>query len=70
MAMGKLRKHVEDTCEYVGERFADEARAIHYGEKPERGIYGEASREEAKALHEEEIPVRFLGIKTTKPSRN
>jgi hypothetical protein len=70
MAMGKLKKHVEETCEYVGERFADEARAIHHGEAPERGIYGEASREEAKALHEEEIPVRFLGIKTPKPTQN
>ena len=70
MAMGKLKEQVEKSCEYVGERFADEARAIHYGEAPERSIYGEASREEAKALHDEDIPVRFLGIKTPKPSRN
>ena len=70
MAMGKLRQHAEETCEYVGERFADEARAIHYGEAPERGIYGEASREEAEALREEDIPVRFLGIAVKKPSQN
>jgi hypothetical protein len=70
MSMGKLRKHVEETCDYVGERFAEEARAIHYGEKPERGIYGEASREEAKALHDEEIPVQFLGMKAKKPAQN
>jgi hypothetical protein len=70
MAMGQLRKEVEKNCEYVGERFADEARAIHYGEAPERGIYGEASQEEAKALHEEEIPVRFLGVKTKNKTHN
>jgi hypothetical protein len=70
MAMGQLRKEVEKNCEYVGERFADEARAIHYGEAPERGIYGEASQEEAKALHEEEIPVRFLGLKSKHKTHN
>jgi hypothetical protein len=62
-AMGKVQKHVEETCEYVGERFADEARAIHDGDAEERGIYGEATLAEAKALHEDDIPVRFLGVK-------
>jgi hypothetical protein len=62
-AMGKVRKHVEETCEYVGERFADEARAIHDGDAEERGIYGEATLAEAKALHDDDIPVRFLGAK-------
>ena len=70
MAMGQLRKEVEKNCEYVGERFADEARAIHYGEAPERGIYGEASQEEAKALHEEDIPVRYLGVKAKNRTHN
>jgi len=70
MAMGQLRKEVEKNCEYVGERFADEARAIHYGEAPERGIYGEASLAEAKSLHEEEIPVRFLGVKAKHKTHN
>ena len=70
MAMGQLRKEVEKNCDYVGERFADEARAIHYGEAPDRGIYGEASLEEAKSLHEEEIPVRFLGLKSKHKTHN
>ena len=56
-AMRKLRQHVESHCDYVGPRFAEEARAIHYGERDQRGIYGEASDEEAKELAEEGIEV-------------
>lgn len=53
----KVRKHVEDNCEYVGADFPEEVRKIHYGEKPERGIYGEASRAESLDLLEEGIDV-------------
>ncbi|MER0239882.1 DUF1178 family protein [Fulvimarina sp. MAC8] len=41
--------------EYVGTKFAEEARRVHYGESTKKGVYGEASREEVKALHEEGI---------------
>jgi hypothetical protein len=54
-ALTELRKQVETNCDYVGERFADEARRIHYGETEKRSIYGEASAEDAKSLHEEGI---------------
>lgn len=50
-----LRDAVETNCENVGSAFAEEARKIHYGEAPARGIYGEASDDEANALVEEEI---------------
>ena len=56
-ALRKLREAVESNCDYVGPRFPDEARAIHYGEREVRGIYGEASDKEAKALSEEGIEV-------------
>ena len=52
-----IRKHVEKNFEYVGNKFADEARAIHYGEKEEREIYGETSVEEAIDLIEEGVNV-------------
>ena len=52
-----VRKHVEKNFEYVGDKFADEARAIHYGEKEEREIYGETSVEEAVDLIEEGVDV-------------
>jgi hypothetical protein len=56
-ALRKLRQHVETNCDYVGPRFAEEARKIHYGERSARGIYGEASEAEAKSLSEEGIEV-------------
>lgn len=54
-AMRKLRAEIEAKSEYVGPRFPEEARKIHYEETPARGIYGEATREEAQALSEEGI---------------
>jgi hypothetical protein len=56
-ALRKLRETVESNCDYVGPRFSDEARAIHYGERETRAIYGEASDEQAKELAEEGIEV-------------
>ena len=54
-AMMALRKQVVENADYVGPRFAEEARKIHYNEVEPRGIYGEASSEEASALAEEGI---------------
>jgi hypothetical protein len=51
----KLRKHLTENAEYVGPRFPEEARRIHYNEAEKRGIYGEASPEEARSLAEEGI---------------
>jgi len=56
----QVRKHVEENAEYVGDRFAEEARKIHYEETEHRGIYGEASMEDAKALVEEGITVHAI----------
>ncbi len=54
-AMRKVRAEVEANAEYVGPKFADEARKIHYDESPARGIYGEASADDVKALHDEGV---------------
>jgi len=61
-AMRKLRAEIEAKSEYVGPRFSEEARKIHYEETPARGIHGEASREEARALREEGIEFFRLPI--------
>lgn len=53
-----LRHHIETNCENVGNRFAEEARRIHYGESESRGIYGEASPAEASELRDEGITVQ------------
>ena len=54
-ALRKLRQHLTENADYVGPKFAEEARRIHYNETEKRGIYGEASSEEARALAEEGI---------------
>lgn len=55
--MEKLRDHVENTCDYVGKNFTEEARKIHYGEAEERGIYGESTAEETKELIDEGVEI-------------
>ena len=56
----ELRKKVEKNCDYVGDNFAEEARAIHYGDSPQRSIYGKTSIQQAKSLYEDEIPITPL----------
>jgi len=59
-AMGKVRAHVEDNFDYVGDAFAREARDIHDGKSEERGIYGEATPAEVKSLVEDGVQVAQL----------
>lgn len=59
-AMSKVRAHVEENFDYVGDGFAAEARAIHEGRSEERGIYGEASPAEVRKLVEDGVPVAPL----------
>jgi hypothetical protein len=58
----KMVRHVMAHTEDVGERCAEEARRIHYGEIEERAIRGQASREQAQALVEEGIGVLPLPV--------
>lgn len=53
----KIRQHIIENSEYVGDRFAEEARKIHYGEDDERGIHGEATKEDVEDLVDEGIDV-------------
>ncbi len=53
----RVRAEIEQKCDYVGTKFADEARAMHRGEQPRRSIYGETSPDQADALAEEGIDV-------------
>ncbi|MBN7757703.1 DUF1178 family protein [Nitratireductor aquimarinus] len=56
----ELSKKVRENADYVGDKFAEEARKIHFGETEARGIYGEATTDEAKALVDE--GVEFLPL--------
>jgi hypothetical protein len=59
-ALAELRRRIEETADYVGPRFASEARDMHDGVVPERAIYGEARPDEARRLIEDGIPVAPL----------
>jgi len=59
-ALQRIRTEVEKNCDYVGGRFAEEARKIHYGERDRRNIYGETTADEAKGLHDEGIEFGVL----------
>jgi hypothetical protein len=58
----ELRDHLTKNADYVGGKFPEEARKMHYGEIEHRSIYGEASPDDAKALHEEGIEFHPLPI--------
>ena len=58
----ELRDHITKNADYVGPRFPEQARKIHYGEIEQRSIYGEASPDEAKELYEEGIAFQPLPI--------
>ena len=56
----EIRTHVTENAENVGDKFAEEARKIHYEEAEPRGIYGKATVEEASELKDEGIEVHPL----------
>lgn len=57
-----------ENADYVGDKFAEEARKIHFGETEARGIYGEATAEEAKSLVED--GVEFMPLPVFPDDRN
>lgn len=64
----KLTKKVRENADNVGDRFAEEARKIHYGETEPRGIYGTATHVEARDLAEE--GVKFVPLPTLPDDQN
>jgi hypothetical protein len=61
-ALRELKARIVANAEDVGEKFADEARRIHWGETEARGIYGQTTLAEARALIEEGIEIAPLPI--------
>jgi hypothetical protein len=64
----EMADQVRQNADYVGEKFADEARKIHFGEVERRGIYGEASVEEVKSLAEDGVD--FMPLPTFPDEHN
>jgi len=64
----EMADQVRQNADYVGDKFADEARKIHFGEVERRGIYGEASVEEVKSLAEDGVD--FMPLPTLPDDHN
>ncbi|AWC22436.1 DUF1178 family protein [Aminobacter sp. P9b] len=67
-ALKDLSEKVRENAENVGDKFAEEARKIHFGETEARGIYGAATIEEAKGLAEDGI--EFMPLPVFPDDRN
>jgi len=63
-----LSEKMRANADYVGDKFAEEARKIHFGETDPRGIYGEATAEEARSLAEDGVD--FMPIPVFPDDRN
>ena len=65
--MAEAQRKALESSSWVGDRFADEARAIHLGEADARAIHGKATRAEAEQLADEGIPVSPLPFPVAEP---
>lgn len=63
-----LTEKMRENADYVGDKFAEEARKIHFGETDPRGIYGEATPDETRSLAED--GVEFMPIPVFPEDRN
>ena len=68
-SMAEAQKQMLENSDFVGDRFADEARAIHLGEAANRSIHGRATREETESLREDGISVAPLPFPVAEPGR-
>lgn len=68
-ALAKAQAEALKQSTWVGNRFAEESRAMHYGERDEAPIHGQATLAEAKALIEEGVPVAALPFPVAPPEK-
>lgn len=69
-ALAQAQAKALEGSEFVGKRFAEEARAIHLGEIEQRPIHGQATAEQAKSLIEDGIPVAPLPFPVRPPGQD
>ena len=65
--VAQLQAKMLENSDLFGDRFADEARAIHYGDSPDRIIHGSATIDDARELHDEGISVAPLPLPFVPP---
>jgi hypothetical protein len=68
-ALAKAQAAALKNSTWVGDKFAEETRKMHYGERDEAPIHGQASLAEAKALIEEGVPVAPLPFPVAPPEK-
>lgn len=68
-ALAKAQAEALRNSTWVGDKFAEETRKMHYGERDEAPIHGQASLAEAKALIEEGVPVAPLPFPVAPPDK-
>ncbi len=68
-ALAKAQAEALKNSTWVGDKFAEETRKMHYGERDEAPIHGQASLAEAKALIEEGVPVAPLPFPLAPPEK-
>jgi hypothetical protein len=68
-ALAKMQAEALKSSRFVGDKFADNARAMHYGERDTESIHGQATLAEAKELLEEGIGVMPLPLPVVPPEQ-
>ena len=58
-----------ENSEWVGDRFAEEARSIHLGESTARAVHGNATAADAKSLIEDGVPLTPLPLPVVPPNQ-
>jgi hypothetical protein len=65
--VARMQAEALKSSTWVGDKFADQSRAMHYGEREAAAIHGQATRDEAHGLIEEGIPIAPLLIPVAPP---
>jgi len=68
-ALATMQAEAIKDSRWVGESFAEESRAMHYGEREQEIIHGQATIEEAQELLEEGIAVAPLPFPVVPPEK-
>ncbi len=68
--LNKIKSEIEKNFTYVGKKFPEEARKIHYGEAKDKPIYGEATEKESQELVDEGIGLVRLPFNKKEKNKN
>ena len=67
--LAKAQAKALEGSTWVGDKFAEQSRAMHYGDRDEAPIHGQATLAEAKALADEGVPIAPLPFPVAPPDK-